>query len=354
MTLPSYKASSPQIWMRRYFADLLAVVSEQYSLCLAAHHLAVYLLDLFMDRYDVSLHELYASALSCLLLACKFEEKEERIPRLNQLNSLGFMQSQAVVLTRADLLRLELQLLDSLGWNLCLPTAAHFVDYYLKGALGDGDRHRGRALASVDRTRNFLDKYTLYFLEVSLQDHFFLQFGPSHVASASIAASRMCLDISPHWTTLLHTLTGYSNGQLTACVEMMLLAHDSDVKQANKSKPRSGASLTPVQSRTFSSVPCLSSAPLLQPRVLGEFQAWRPAGSHYHVQPCQSGLISGSASQATFLPILASGLGTQSHQGPISLQVASESRHGHCLSLPYSGAYLSSSHNTFVGGCFDR
>ena len=70
MTLPSYKASSPQIWMRRYFADLLAVVSEQYSLCLAAHHLAVYLLDLFMDRYDVSLHELYASALSCLLLAC--------------------------------------------------------------------------------------------------------------------------------------------------------------------------------------------------------------------------------------------------------------------------------------------
>ena len=140
------------------------------------------------------------------------------------------------------------------------------------------------------------------------------------------------------------------------CLSVSSRAHDSDVKQANKSKPSSGASLSPVQSRIFSSVPCLSSAPLLQPCVLGESQAWRPAGSHYHVQPCQSGLISGSASQATFpfLPILASGLGTQSHQGPISLQVASESHHGHCLSLPYSGAYLSSSHHTFVGGCFDR
>lgn len=57
--------------MRRYFADLLAVLSNRYQLCPAARHLAVYLLDLFMDHYDVAVRQLYVIALSCLLLASK-------------------------------------------------------------------------------------------------------------------------------------------------------------------------------------------------------------------------------------------------------------------------------------------
>ncbi len=54
-----------------YFADLLAVLSNRYQLCPTARHLAVYLLDLFMDHYDVAVRQLYVIALSCLLLASK-------------------------------------------------------------------------------------------------------------------------------------------------------------------------------------------------------------------------------------------------------------------------------------------
>lgn len=55
--------------MRRYFADLLAILSNRYQLCPTARHLAVYLLDLFMDHYDVAVKQLYVIGLSCLLLA---------------------------------------------------------------------------------------------------------------------------------------------------------------------------------------------------------------------------------------------------------------------------------------------
>lgn len=72
LKLPTYRAHSPQIGMRRYFADLLAVLSNRYQLCPTARHLAVYLLDLFMDQYDVAVRQLYVIALSCLLLASKF------------------------------------------------------------------------------------------------------------------------------------------------------------------------------------------------------------------------------------------------------------------------------------------
>lgn len=72
LKLPVYRAHSPQIGMRRYFADLLAILSNRYQLCPTARHLAVYLLDLFMDNYDVAIKQLYVIALSCLLLASKF------------------------------------------------------------------------------------------------------------------------------------------------------------------------------------------------------------------------------------------------------------------------------------------
>lgn len=69
--LPVYKGQSPQLNLRRYFADLIAILSNRFRLCPAARHLAVYLLDLFMDRYDISVQQLHMVALSCLLLSSK-------------------------------------------------------------------------------------------------------------------------------------------------------------------------------------------------------------------------------------------------------------------------------------------
>lgn len=72
LKLPPYKAQSPQLSLRRYFADLVAIISNHFQLCPAARHLAVYLLDLFMDRYSVSVQQLHLVSLSCLLLASRF------------------------------------------------------------------------------------------------------------------------------------------------------------------------------------------------------------------------------------------------------------------------------------------
>lgn len=155
---------------------------------------------------------------------------------------------------------MELLLLETFDWNLCMPTPAHFIDYYLHAAVQEGDLYNGWPLSSLSKTKVFMDKYTHYFLEVSLQgglgggcsvtndlvvefdiyilkkrsidltlvsgfnlDHAFLSFRPSQVAAACVAASRICLQISPSWTTSLHLLTGYSWDHLTQCIELMLL-----------------------------------------------------------------------------------------------------------------------------------
>ncbi|XP_072533130.1 cyclin-J isoform X1 [Salminus brasiliensis] len=236
LRLPVFKGQSPQLNLRRYFADLIAIVSNRFRLCPTARHLAVYLLDLFMDRYDISVQQLHLVALSCLLLASKFEEREDRVPKLEMLNSLGCMSSMNLVLTKQGLLHMELLLLESFHWNLYLPTAAHFIEYYLSIAVSETDLHDGWPMVCLEKTRLYMTKYADYFLEVSLQDHAFLRFAPSLVAAASVASSRIILRLSPTWPSRLQRLTAYAWEQLLPCVERLLIAHDSDVKEANKQK----------------------------------------------------------------------------------------------------------------------
>ena len=91
------------------------------------------------------------------------------MPKLEQLNSLGFMCSLNLVLNKKDLIKMELLLLETFGWNLCMPTPAHFIDYYLHASVQEGDLYNGWPLSSLSKTKAFMDKYTHYFLEVSLQ-----------------------------------------------------------------------------------------------------------------------------------------------------------------------------------------
>ncbi|XP_056250735.1 cyclin-J [Seriola aureovittata] len=236
LKLPSFKGQSPQLNLRRYFADLIAIVSNRFRLCPAARHLAVYLLDLFMDRYDVTVQQLHMVSLSCLLLASKFEEREDRVPKLEILNNLGCMSSMNLVLTKQGLLHMELLLLETFQWNLYLPTAAHFIEYCLSIAVHEGDLHDGWPMTCLEKTKLYMAKYADYFLEVSLQDHVFLCFAPSLVAAACVAASRLILHLSPTWPPRLQHLTGYTWENLVPCAEKLLIAHDSDVKEASKQK----------------------------------------------------------------------------------------------------------------------
>ncbi|NWX83670.1 CCNJL protein, partial [Nothoprocta pentlandii] len=236
LKLPMYKAHSPQIGMRRYFIDLLAVLSSRCNLCPTARHLAVYLLDLFMDRYDITVKQLYVISMACLLLASKFEEKEDRVPKLEQLNSLVYMYSVNVILNKKDLLRMELFLLDNFNWNLCLPTPAHYIDYYLFASIGENDLHNGWPITSLTKVKPFLEKYAYYFLDFSVQDHTFLLFRPSLIAAACVCASRICMQISPAWTIQLELLTSYSWEHLAQCIEMMLIYYENNIKEASNIK----------------------------------------------------------------------------------------------------------------------
>ncbi|KAM8923884.1 cyclin-J [Pelodytes ibericus] len=357
LKLPSYKAQSPQLNLRRYFADLIAIVSNRFKLCPTARHLAVYLLDLFMDRYDISIQQLHIVALSCLLLASKFEDKEDRVPKLDQLNTLGCMTNMNLVLTKQSLLHMELLLLETFDWNLCLPTPAHFIEYYLSIAVHDTDLHDGWPMICLEKTKIYMAKYADYFLEVSLQDHIFLNYIPSLIAAACVAASRIILRLAPSWPTRLHRLTAYAWDILVPCIERLLIAHDNDVKEANKHKVQLGHAATQCLFPPPSPAPPQAHiqphmAQYLHAQPSHQLQFHQPATqqqilttahpSTYPLQTCTSGIPAPVQTRAHIQTAASMSLATV----PIEMKP--------CLGMSYNRSYQVNGHYPCITQCFER
>ncbi|XP_071793213.1 cyclin-J-like isoform X1 [Asterias amurensis] len=225
-----FVGQSPQQHLRRYLVDWMAILCEKFEIDRHVLHLGVYMLDRFMDRYAIVQEtQLHLLAFTCLQIATKFEEREEKVAKLCNYHSQSTMTSA----NKEDYLQMELLLLQFFDWNVAAPTAAHFLGYFLTEASGNGE-------TKYDDSRNnefsniYIQKYTNYFLEISLQDHAFSFCKPSLVAAACIASSRVCLQFSPTWTAALTKITQFKWENVAPYIELMLRTHDVDVKAAKR------------------------------------------------------------------------------------------------------------------------
>ncbi len=77
---PPFRRQSPQLEScRRHLVDWTCQVGERLELASCSVHLAVRLLDLFMDAHVVEPAQLYLVCLVSLLLAAKMEEKDSQV-----------------------------------------------------------------------------------------------------------------------------------------------------------------------------------------------------------------------------------------------------------------------------------
>lgn len=67
-----------------------------------------------------------------------------------------------------------------------------------------------------------ISKFYFFYWFFPLTDHTFLNFPPSIITSAAVAASRLRLHLCPSWTPLLIKVTSYTWEQIAPCVNIML------------------------------------------------------------------------------------------------------------------------------------
>jgi len=73
LQLPNYQARSPQLSARLHIVDWLAILCDNTSICMTARHLAIALLDYFMDHHVIEMKShIKLVALSCLHIAGEY------------------------------------------------------------------------------------------------------------------------------------------------------------------------------------------------------------------------------------------------------------------------------------------
>lgn len=245
--LPPYHGHSPQQWFRRHLVDWLAIVVETFYLGTTSQHLAVHLLDFFMDKLEVDQNHLYLLAMACLSISVKYEEHCDKTLKLNSLNHMLPSHSLlSVGYSAAELTNMEITVLNFFDWSLSIPTVAQFVPYFLVVSVDNHDLIDGQPILCKSAVVTCLEKHTKYFMEISLQDHVFRNYTPSLIAASCIAASRISLRLTPTWPQHLQLMTDYFIEELLPCVNIMLRFQKKDLQLSQCSPlPAQYPSVTP-------------------------------------------------------------------------------------------------------------
>jgi len=219
-----YKGQSPQIQRRRHLVDWTSIVGEKLHLTNSTVHLAVKILDYFMDGHDIQDPQLYLVCLVSLLLAAKMEEKEKNVPKCSVLNS--FTEHK---LPLNNFVSLEVVILKYFNWNLCLPTACSFTELWVPYSVHPTDLHNNGPLISFREAQAYFQQYVKHFLQLVMQESAFVDTLPSLLGASLLAAARISFGLTPTWSKRVELITGYALETLQPFVEVLLSSFSKDV-----------------------------------------------------------------------------------------------------------------------------
>ncbi|KAI8018460.1 Cyclin-A2-4 [Camellia lanceoleosa] len=187
--------------MRGILVDWLVEVSEEFKLVPDTLYLTVHLIDLFLSQNYIERQRLKLLGITCMLIASKYEEI--RAPRVEEF---CFITDNTC--PRGEVLTMESQVLNYLGFQLAAPTAKSFLRRFL------------RAAQAIYKTPSLeLEFLANYLAELTLVDYEFLKFLPSIIAASAVFLARWTLDQSGHpWNATLEHYTSYKASDLKTTV----------------------------------------------------------------------------------------------------------------------------------------
>ncbi|XP_023296741.2 uncharacterized protein LOC111679399 [Lucilia cuprina] len=253
---------SQQVGQRAMLLKLLKTATEKHKLSRTTLHLAIYLLDCFMDNYTIRADKLNLSAITCLIIAAKIEEADVDIPKFADLNKL-----LNEVYSLNEYKNVECKVLSTFNFDLIRPTAATFAEYFANSIVTLQDYHifinhwnneiilnnyhqqqqdlqtqdisYGNEVIintastcmvlstpcpynSYEDMLSTLSRTFFELIDISLSYLKFANARPSIIASACIAAVRQMHGIFPIWTPYLVKLTHCTADIISPFVEAIL------------------------------------------------------------------------------------------------------------------------------------
>lgn len=167
--------------LRGVLIDWLVEVHTRFHLLPETIFLAVNIIDRFLSARKVELEKLQLVGITAMFIASKYEEVlSPHVQNFKHVADDGFSEE--------EILQAERYVLAALNYDLSYPNPMNFLRRISKA---DGYDIQTRTLGK-------------YLLEISLLDHKFMGYNPSHIAAASMYLARLILERG-EWVNILRS-----------------------------------------------------------------------------------------------------------------------------------------------------
>ncbi|KAF3446895.1 hypothetical protein FNV43_RR12075 [Rhamnella rubrinervis] len=201
---PNYMARQSDIndKMRGILIDWLIEVHYKFELMDETLYLTVNLIDRFLAVQPVLRKKLQLVGVTAMLLASKYEEVSVPV-----VEDLILISDKAY--SRKDVLDMEKSMINTLQFNMSLPTPYVFMRRFLKAAESDKK----------------LELLSFFMIELCLVEYQMLKFAPSLLAAAAIYTAQCTLSGFRQWSKTSEWYSGFSQEQLFECSRLMVAFH---------------------------------------------------------------------------------------------------------------------------------
>ena len=184
--------------MRGILVDWLIEVHTRFHLLPETLFLAVNIIDRFLSTKVVQLDRLQLVGVTAMFIASKYEEVlSPHVANFRHVADDGF--------TEAEILSAERYVLQALNWDLSYPNPMNFL----------------RRISKADNYDIQTRTLGKYLMEISLLDHRFMHYLPSHIAAASMFLARKILERGEWDATLTH-YAGYDEEEIEPVFKLMV------------------------------------------------------------------------------------------------------------------------------------
>lgn len=160
--------------LRGVLVDWLIEVHTRFHLVPETIFLAVNIVDRFLSTKIVELDRLQLVGITAMFIASKYEEVlSPHIHNFKHVADDGFSEE--------EILKAERYVLAALNYDLSYPNPLNFL----------------RRISKADNYDIQCRTLAKYLLEISLLDHRFMKYPPSHIAASSMYLARLILDRGP-------------------------------------------------------------------------------------------------------------------------------------------------------------
>lgn len=183
---------------RGILIDWLIEVHTRFHLLPETLFLAVNIIDRFLSEKVVQLDRLQLVGITAMFIASKYEEVlSPHVANFVHVADDGF--------SEAEILSAERVILAALNFDLSYPNPMNFL----------------RRISKADNYDIQSRTIGKYLMEISLLDHRFMAFRPSHVAAAAMYLARLILDRGD-WDDTITYYAGYTEKEIEPVFELMI------------------------------------------------------------------------------------------------------------------------------------